>query len=193
MKRVGIFGGSFDPVHTGHVEAVNSFLNSGLIDEVWVLLTPIPPHKTNQKQADFSHRLKMLQLVFSDHEKVQVRDLEKDLTTPSYSLQTIRYLKKEYPENIFFLCIGEDSLESFHKWYKYNEILNESTLLVVNRPGFDHSCVDSKILENTIFVDHKPLDISSTQIRDGVDRNYSIPDTVRRYIQDHNLYQTDEQ
>lgn len=191
MKRVGIFGGSFDPVHTGHVEAVNSFLDSGLIDEVWILLTPTPPHKTDQKQAGFSHRLKMLQLVFSDHDNVQISDLEKDLPTPSYTLQTIRHLKEEYPENLFFLCIGEDSLESFHKWYKYNEILDECTLLVVNRPGFDHSRVDSKILENTIFVDHQPLDISSTQIREGEGKNYSIPDAVRSYIQDHNLYQTD--
>jgi nicotinate-nucleotide adenylyltransferase len=191
VKRVGVFGGSFDPVHTGHVEAVNSFLNSGLIDEVWILLTPNPPHKTDQKQAGFSHRLKMLQLVFSGYDKVKISDLEKDLPTPSYTLQTIRHLKKEYPGNLFFLCIGEDSLESFHKWYKYNEILDECTLLVVNRPGFDHSRVDSKILENTIFIDHKPLDISSTQIREGERENYSIPDSVRRYMQDHNLYQTD--
>lgn len=190
MKRIGLFGGSFDPVHNGHLEAVNSFLGSGLIDEIWILLTPDPPHKTDQKKTDFDHRYHMLKLAFQESDNTKISDVEKDLPKPSYTLQTIHHLKNQYPDYTFFLCLGEDSLQSFHKWHKYDEILEECTLMVVNRPGFDHSGVDSEILKKTIFVDHKPMNISSTEIRQTPDSSalMNLPDEVQKYIQKNNLY-----
>ena len=190
MKQIGLFGGSFDPVHNGHVEAVNSFLESGLVDEVWVLLTPAPPHKPNQKKTDFKHRYNMLNLAFQESDSIKISDIEKDLPKPSYTLQTIHHLKTQYPDYTFFLCLGGDSLHSFHKWHKYDEILEECTLLVVYRPGSDHAAVDSDILEKSIFVDHKPMNISSTEIRREPDSStiMKLPEEVLNYIQKYNLY-----
>jgi len=189
VKRIGLFGGSFDPVHNGHIEAVNSFLHSRVIDEIWILLTPDPPHKTDQQKTEFEHRYNMLKLAFQESDQIKVSDVENDLPKPSYTLQTILHLKKTYPEWTFFLCIGEDSLESLHNWYKYDEIVEECTLMVVDRPGSDHSGVDSEILEKTIFVDHQPMDVSSTEIRKlSVSSIDDVPENVQTYIQKNNLY-----
>ena len=190
MKRIGLFGGSFDPVHNGHIEAVNSFLESGLIDEIWILLTPAPPHKPDQKKTDFEHRYNMLKLAFQESDNIKISDIEKDLPKPSYTLQTIHHLKTKNPDYTFFLCLGEDSLQYFHKWHKYHDILEECTLLVVDRPGSDHGDVDSYILEKSIFVDHKPMNISSTEIRRGPNSAtiMKLPDDVLNYIQKNNLY-----
>jgi nicotinate-nucleotide adenylyltransferase len=190
VKRIGLFGGSFDPVHNGHIEAVNSFLESGLIDEIWILLTPAPPHKPDQKKTDFEHRYNMLKLAFQESDNIKISNLEKDLPKPSYTLQTILHLKTQHPDKTFFLCLGEDSLQSFHKWHKYDEILEECTLLVVDRPGSDHGDVDSDILEKSIFVDHKSMNISSTEIRRASNSStrMKLPDEVLSYIQKNNLY-----
>jgi len=190
VKRIGLFGGSFDPVHNGHIEAVNSFLESGLIDEIWILLTPAPPHKPDQKKTDFEHRYNMLRLAFQESENIKISEIEKDLPKPSYTLQTIQHLKTKNPDHTFFLCLGEDSLQYFHKWHKYHDILEECTLLVVDRPGSDHGDVDSYILEKSIFVDHKPMNISSTEIRRGPNSAtiMKLPDDVLNYIQKNNLY-----
>ncbi|MDR9366407.1 MAG: nicotinate (nicotinamide) nucleotide adenylyltransferase [Balneolaceae bacterium] len=188
-KRVGIFGGSFDPVHKGHFKITRSFLNSGLIRELLILLTPSPPHKQATDQTDFSHRYEMLKLAFQTEDQVRVSDLEKDLPQPSYTLQTIEYLQNRYPDSIFYLCLGEDSLRDFHKWHKYKKILERVTLLVARRPEVDTSSVDPEILEKVIFIDHEPVSVSSTEIRQANGHEMDdLPPTVADYIKKHNLY-----
>lgn len=189
-KRVGIFGGSFDPVHCGHVRIANSFLKSGLIGELLVLLSPYPPHKQDQNQTEFSHRLAMLRLAFEDMENVTISDLEHKLPKPSYTLQTIDHLQSSNPDTLFYLCLGQDSLKDFHKWHKYNEILEKVELLVAERPDVDHSEVDTRILEHTIFVDHKLYQVSSTKIRHSSgEKEADLPNSVAHYIKENNLYQ----
>ncbi|MGF1670892.1 MAG: nicotinate (nicotinamide) nucleotide adenylyltransferase [Balneolaceae bacterium] len=189
--RVGIFGGSFDPVHNGHIAVIHSLLKSNLFDFVRVLLTPHPPHKRDIKQASYEHRFAMLELAVSDIQNVMVSKLETRLPQPSYSLQTIDYLQRTEPENLFFLCLGEDSIVSFRNWYKYEEILKKTTLVIAERPGFDKKMVDAEILEKSIFVEHNPVDISSTGIRNRnrSDFQNEVPPNVAEYIQQHNLYE----
>lgn len=187
-KRVGVFGGSFDPVHQGHLHIVHSFLDSGLIDEILITLTPDPPHKKDRTQAPYNHRLKMLQLAFSDIHQVRISDLEQSLPKPSYTLQTIRYLKSTHPENIYFLCMGEDSLVNFHEWYRYKELLDEVTLLAARRPGYSAHSAAEEILEKTIFVNNRQVDISSTEIRSETVKRLNLPVEVEEYIRKQNLY-----
>lgn len=190
-NRVGIFGGSFNPVHSGHIKVAESFLNSNIIDQLLLLLTPNPPHKNSENQLPFTHRFEMLKLAFQNYDRVSVSDLERELPSPSYTLQTIRHLQKEYPETSFFLCIGEDSLQEFHMWYKYDEILKLVPLIVAERPGYDSSVIQDQILERAIFVEHKPVDVSSTEIRNtdgGGKPDENIPSQVLEYINKHNLY-----
>lgn len=189
-RRVGIFGGTFDPVHSGHIEAVHSFLSSGLIDEVWVMLTPDPPHKRHKDHhTPYNHRLEMLKLAFKGMGNARICTLEKELPQPSYTLQTLRHLRETYPDIRFFLCLGEDSVSSFHTWHRYGNILENFSILAVKRPGSDAENAKAEVLERTIFLEHKPVDISSTAIRqDESDMEQMVPDNVAMYIEEHQLY-----
>lgn len=189
--RIGIFGGAFDPVHLGHVRVAESFLGSNLIDRLLILPTPVPPHKEAENQSAFEHRFEMLKLAFESYNRVIISDLEAHLPKPSYTLQTIEHLQGENPENTYFLCIGEDNLESFHKWWKYQDILKKVTIIVARRPEAQSSVQKPEILERAIFVEHNEMEISSTEIREGVRENNLIkyvPVPVADYIRSHNLY-----
>jgi nicotinate-nucleotide adenylyltransferase len=176
--RVGLFGGTFDPVHNGHISIAESFINTEMIDELWVLLTPYPPHKQENNPATYKIRLEMLESAFKDTSGIKVSTIENELTKPSYSVQTIRHLKKKYPDTTFFYCMGEDSLNKFHTWKYYEEILEECRLLVAQRPGASHQEVEKAILGRTHFVTHTPLDISSSEIRELVSEGRTITDIV---------------
>lgn len=155
------------------------------------MLTPNPPHKETQGKANYSERIEMLKLAFQDMPNVRISDLEQSLPNPSYTLQTLQHLTKSYPDNIFFLCLGEDSIANFDAWYCYDKILEYCNLIAVKRPGFDASGADSSVLEKTIFIDHKPLDISSTKIRNSDNKqDVSVPAEVAEYIKKNNLYLT---
>ena len=187
----GILGGTFDPVHTGHVQIAESFLNSGVIDRLLVLPAPSPPHKQNQERRSFQDRLNMLQIAFQDIERVEVSDIEQQLPEPSYTISTINYLQNSFPDQNWYLCFGGDTLATFHKWYRYQEILKHVTLLVAERPGYDSSSIKPEILEKTIIVDHEPVDVSSTDIRDSVridGKNLHVPSGVWEYIREKGLY-----
>lgn len=189
--RIGIFGGAFDPVHCGHIRVAESFLASNLLDRLLILPTPVSPHKETENQSSFEHRVEMLNLAFKNCEKVIISDLEAHLPKPSYTLQTIEHLQDENPENTYFLCVGEDNLESFHKWWKYEDILEKVTLIVARRPEARSSEQKSEILEQAIFVDHDEIEISSTEIRDGVrtdNLSKYVPVPVADYIWSNNLY-----
>ena len=190
MQRVGILGGSFDPVHKGHLRIAKSFLKSGLIEKLLVIPAPAPPHKDDIR-VGFKHRYEMLKLAFQDWSGVEVSDLEEKLPAPSYSIQTIEYLQLEHPNTLFYLCLGEDSLIHFHTWFRYKDIVERVTLLVAERPHFDSSIIDKELLEKTIFVDHKPINLSSTEIRKSTDNQNgtkSIPESVLEYMHIHKLY-----
>lgn len=187
-KRIGVFGGSFDPVHNGHIHIVKSFLQSGVIDELLITLTPDPPHKDRTTQAPYRHRYRMLELAFAGLDHVRISDLEQSLPAPSYSLQTIQSLKASDPACQYFLCMGEDSLESFHTWHRYREILAEVSLLVAARPGSSADSVAKEILEKTIFVSNIEIDISSSTVRGGDADEHALPEPVAEYIRTHNLY-----
>lgn len=190
--RIGLFGGTFNPVHKGHTAIVEAFLNSDVIDKLWILLTPFPPHKTDKTFAPYKQRLEMLKVAFAGLNNVTISNVEQDLPQPNYTLQTIRHLKARYPENQFFYCMGSDSLTEFNKWMNYDSILEECELLVAKRPHFDISAVEEGILQRTHIVKHIPLDFSSTQIRQNIASGKSIgtlvPEKVREIIEKENLY-----
>ncbi|WP_103663869.1 nicotinate (nicotinamide) nucleotide adenylyltransferase [Gracilimonas amylolytica] len=191
--RIGLFGGTFDPVHNGHISIVRSFLKSGYIDKLWILLTPVPPHKLNKEHVSYDHRKEMLRLAFQDVEHVSISTIEQTLPKPSYMVQTVTHLAQKYPEDEFSLCIGEDSMAQFHTWKDYRKLLEHCQLLVAERPDTDHSEVGSEIMEKVQFIPHDPVEASSTEIREllnsGNDPQLLLPDRVYSYIKEHKLYQ----
>ena len=191
-KKIGLFGGTFDPVHTGHEELVKSFLLSGKLDELWILLTPFPPHKQHKNQASYSHRLNMLNYAFEDFENIKILTIENELPKPSYTYQSIQFLLTLHPDIQFYYCLGGDSLMNFHTWKNHGIILQYADLLVAEREGTINSNVDNKILKRSIFVDYTPINISSTGIKSLIYRNKSIKGLVHpkvsNYINHENLY-----
>ena len=189
-NSIGLMGGSFNPVHNGHTAIANSFLQSDIIDELWVLLTPESPHKEDEKSAQYFHRFEMLKMAFQDTKNVFVSDFEKQLPTPSYTIRTISEIKQKYSDKTFFLCLGEDSLAGFKTWHKWDEILDSVSLLIASRP--DLQPTDKALIEKAHFVDHDEIDISSTEVREKIARKVDveglIPDSVLAYINEHNLY-----
>jgi len=191
-KRVGVLGGTFDPVHKGHLAISRSFLDSGLIDELWVIPAAIPPHKKGDEVTAYADRKAMLELVFGQWDKVRICTIEEQLPKPSYTLQTIKALKEAYPDHEFYLCLGSDSLVHFDQWYHYKEILKECSLLVAKRPGFDDHQIEPEILEKTKFIDHNPVQVSSTELKEKmVGSNLpeeDLPEAVVQYIREKKLY-----
>lgn len=191
-KGIGLLGGSFDPVHNGHCSIVSSFLKSGFISEIWILLTPDPPHKTEIPITDYQIRIDMLQSAFRGMNRVLIKDIEKRLPRPSYTIRTLKYLKEKYPGQKFYLCIGGDSLKQFKSWHKWDEILGYCELLVAQRPSAEKVFPDDSIAAKTHYVVHHPMEVSSTEIRERVSKGKSIsefvPSAVEKLIKKYNLY-----
>ncbi len=192
QKRIGLYGGTFDPVHTGHISLVHSFLESGFIDEIWVILTPFPPHKQDQNPTNYSHRFNMLHYAFELIEKVDILTIESELPKPSYTYRTIEYLKSEFPSHTFYYCLGGDSLVNFHTWKHPELILKHTELLVAGRRGEKYEDIDKSILEKSHFVEHELIDVSSTEIKSRISGNKSleglVDQKVESYIRTHQLY-----
>ena len=191
-EHIGLFGGTFDPVHIGHLSLAESFLNNEVLDELWIIPSPNPPHKTEKQITAYEHRYRMLELAFADQERVNISDVEQRLPQPTYTVQTIQYLKQKYPQVQWYLCIGEDSLADFESWYKPDKIAEQCKLLVAERPGTKDQ-IDNRFVKVARYIEHKPVDVSSSDLRkklaaNGKPSDMLIPQPVMEYIEENNLY-----
>ena len=191
-KGIGLLGGSFDPVHNGHIAICRSYLNSKYIEKLYVILTPDPPHKEDRELTEFSHRFKMLNLALNGIENLEVSGVEMDLPTPSYTVNTVKYFRKEFPDNDLYLCIGEDSYAQFTDWYHWQEIIEHCTLLVARRPKAGEEDLPEKLLRRARFIEHDEIGISSSDIRkrikNGEEVEEFLPESVLGYIRKKQLY-----
>ena len=190
--RIGIYGGSFNPIHKGHTELAASIVQQGLVDELWLLVSPLNPLKQGETSdiAEYEHRLSMARLATEDIEGVKVSDFEKNLPLPSYTITTLGELRKAYPEHEFVLVIGADNWERFPRWYHAQEIIDTYSILIYRRPGCE---MDETLLPRSVQVVDTPLyDISSTEIRESVKKGRMplkwVDRKVATYISVHHLY-----
>ena len=190
--RIGIYGGSFNPIHKGHTELAASIVQQGLVDELWLLVSPLNPLKQGETSdiAEYEHRLSMARLATEDIEGVKVSDFEKNLPLPSYTITTLGELHKAYPEHEFVLIIGADNWERFPRWYHAQEIIDTYSILIYRRPGCE---MDETLLPLSVQVVDTPLyDISSTEIRESVKKGRMplkwVDRKVATYIRVHHLY-----
>jgi nicotinate-nucleotide adenylyltransferase len=189
--HIGLLGGSFNPVHKGHVAIVESFLSSPLIDKLWIIPSFSPPHKESDDLAPFDLRFEMLRSVFADNKRITVTDVEKNLAVPGYTLQTLSYLQEIYTDANFIWCMGSDSLTSFHTWFKYKEIIANWKLLIAERPNESHEAVSQDILDACSFVEHQPVEYASSSIREEIKKSGgsdAIPESALEIIKHHKLY-----
>lgn len=190
-RRIGIFGGSFNPVHNGHIHICNAFLKSNLIDELWVIPVYDPPHKPSELLVPYVNRLEMTRLAFEKMSNVNVSEVESELSRPNYTLKTIEYFQSKYPDSKFYLCIGGDSLTYFHTWFKYKQLIELVNLIVVNRDNSSFSGVESIILQRTHFIQCDITPESSIDIRAEIaekGNTTQVPPAVMDYIRKFKLY-----
>lgn len=169
MIRTGIYGGSFNPIHTGHLTLGKLLREQGLVDELWFLVSPLNPFKqTTNDLLDDQARLQLVQLAVRNEPQLQVSDFEMHLPRPSYMVHTLEKLREAYPDREFVLVIGADNWLRFDQWYESEEILNHHLILVYPRPGYE---IDPSTLPDGVtLVDTPLIDISSTQIRNSIAR-----------------------
>ena len=190
--RIGIYGGSFNPIHRGHTELAASIVRQGLVDELWLLVSPLNPLKQDATSdiAEYEHRLNMALLATEGIEGVKVSDFERHLPIPSYTITTLGELRNAYPEHEFVLVIGADNWERFPRWYHAGEIIRSYPILIYRRPG---CAMDETTLPPSVQMADTPLyDISSTEIRnaisEGRDMSRWLDEKVLTYIGEHGLY-----
>ena len=180
-KKTGIFGGSFNPIHVGHIALARQLLKCAGLHEVWFVVSPQNPWKSEQELLDDERRLDMVRIALREEENLLASDYEFHLQRPSYTLNTLRHLSEDYPDREFVLLIGGDNWAQFDKWYGYQEILSNYSIVVYPRRG-EH--VEEKELpENVSVVDTPLLDISSTEIRNRILQGQSIHDLVPKSIE----------
>lgn len=195
--RLGVLGGSFDPIHIGHLiigEAVREVLD---LDLLLFVPTAIQPLKQERPASAPEHRVAMVELAINGNPKFSLSRVDVDRPGPSYTVDTLRLLRQEYPQAAFWFILGADALHSFPRWRDHKGILAQARLAVVRRPSV---AIDMAALNQTLpqlqaavdWVDAPLIDISSTDIRrraaDGLSLRYRVPDPVFDYIDANKLY-----
>lgn len=190
-KNIGLFFGTFNPVHVGHMVIASYMAEFANLDEVWMVVSPHNPFKEKASLLDDYQRLYMVNLAIDNHPKLRASDIEFKLSRPSYTIHTLTHLKEKFPDYHFSLIMGSDNLQNIHKWKNYERILEISTLVVYPRPGFDGG--DLKNHVSVKWVDAPLMQISSTFIRKALkekkELNYIIPEKVLNYIKEMHFYE----
>jgi len=206
---IGIFGGSFDPIHKGHIESLKSVTEKLNLSKVLVIPNKVSPLK-NLSVASSMEKIKMLEIAFKDSKEIEIEDYELEKKGQSFMIETLQYLDKKLgKKKHFLLIIGEDSFQSFHLWKNYRHIIKMTSILVMNRPGLDYDLTSKAIelhqdyIENTYgdnnfkkgkiyFIKIKPNPASSTHIRENIDNQSvlaeGLDDDVLKYLQEQKIY-----
>ena len=198
--RIGIFGGTFDPIHMGHLILAEQCRDQAKLDQVWFMPSAHPPHKADQVVTRFEQRCEMTELAIAGHSAFRVERIEKELPPPSYTAETLGELHRRHPADEFLLLMGSDQLPDLPGWYQPKRVVEQAGLVVVARPGVPLWTAD--ILANALGLDvsamqlgtvNCPLiEISSRELRRSIagrkSIRYLVPRAVEEYIRDRKLY-----
>jgi nicotinate-nucleotide adenylyltransferase len=188
--KIGLFFGSFNPIHIGHMVLANYFIEYTDLDKIWFVVSPQNPFKKKDTLLDAKQRLYMVNLAIESDNRFKASDIEFKLTQPSYTVNTLVHLKEKYPKHEFALIMGADNLETFHKWKNYEEILKHHDIYVYPRP---ESTGGDLANHPKVKMTQAPLiEISSTFIRNAIkdkkDVRYFLPPPVWIYLTEMNFY-----
>ncbi|MGA1977231.1 MAG: nicotinate (nicotinamide) nucleotide adenylyltransferase [Bacteroidales bacterium] len=196
MSKIGLYFGSFNPVHIGHLAIAGYMTEFTGIDQVWFVVSPQNPLKRKESLLEDYQRLYMVQLATWDNDHLKASDMEFKLPSPSYTIDTIAYMEEKFPQHTFCLVMGEDNLYTLHKWKNASELVRKCPLYIYPRPDSarpDSSYLGKILSEAEIHHVKAPLmDISGTFIRNGIKKgknmSYFVPAPVWKYIQEMNFY-----
>lgn len=188
--KIGLFFGSFNPIHTGHLILANCMAETTDLDKVWFVVSPQNPFKPSKSLLHEFDRYDMVRAAIHDNYKLEVSDIEFHLPRPSYTIHTLVHLQEKHPDKTFKVIIGEDNLENFRNWKNYERILEDYGLYVYPRPNVQPS--DLRQHPNVQIVDAPLLDISATFIRNCIRKDqsirYLVPDAVEEMIRAKAFY-----
>lgn len=196
MKKVGFFGGSFDPIHLGHLSLAVDFVETRAVEEVWFSPALVSPFKQGETPLSFEHRYAMCCLATENHPRLKVIDVEKDLPPPSYTYLTLKYLQKKHPECHFSFFLGQDALVGLPKWHQALALVQEFPLLIGVRPPFNKETIHlptefEKAIERALHPT-RSVEVSSTELRKRLKNRafceHLMPKKVLDYIDLNSLY-----
>lgn len=199
-KRVGILGGTFDPIHYAHLILAEQAMEQFELDSVLIMPSAVPPHKDNQEVTSAFHRSRMVQLAIEDNSHLKYSSFELERQGPTYTSDTLMLLAKEHPECEYFFILGADSLFYLDKWHKPEQILSNAVILAAVRGDAEKKDLEKqiKILKKRYpvcqieILDTPHIEISSTMIRENVSQGktikYYVPKDVEKYIYQQKLY-----
>ncbi|MCC6601521.1 MAG: nicotinate-nucleotide adenylyltransferase [Crocinitomicaceae bacterium] len=193
MKRIGLYFGSFNPVHTGHLIVAEYFATQRSFEEVWIIVSPHNPLKLPTELAPANQRLEMVKRALEGNPHIKVSSVEFELPQPSFTIDTLRFLKEKFPYNSFTLLLGEDSLAGLKRWKEYEAILRGWPMEIFPRQYKGSPIADDLLNAGNILLVNAPrIEISSTYIRqlirDGKSTRYLLPESVVSFIEKHRLY-----
>ena len=187
----GLYFGSFNPIHIGHLAIASFMVEFSELEQLWFVVSPQNPLKEKQSLLQDYHRLEMVRLAIGDDERFRASDIEFRLPTPSYTIDTLAYLEEKYPAREFQLVMGSDGLHTFHKWKHAELIVKKYHRLIYPRPGMDKHINTG--LSNATLVDAPMMDISSSFIRKaikaGKDVKHLVPDRAYTYMREMHFYE----
>jgi len=190
--KIGLYFGTFNPIHIGHLIIANHIAEHSDLDQIWMVVTPHNPFKKKDTLLDDYHRLQMVHLATEDFPKIKPSDIEFKLTQPNYTVNTLAHLQEKFPKNEFSLIMGEDNLKSFHKWKNYEVILQNHDVYVYPRISKEVENLELKNHPKVHFVDAPIVEISSTFIRESIKNNKTVKpllsSKVWEYIDHNNFY-----
>jgi len=190
--KIGLYFGTFNPIHVGHLTIANHLAEHSDLDEIWFVVTPLSPFKKKSSLLDNHQRLEMVYRATKDYTKLRPSDIEFGLKQPNYTIDTLTYLFEKFPEHEFALIMGEDNLKSFHKWKNYELILENHNIYIY--PRLSEGKVDSQFNNHpkVIKVNAPIMQLSSTFIRKGIKEGKNIkpmlPEHVWHYLDEMSFY-----
>ena len=187
--KIGLFFGSFNPIHNGHLIIANHILNESDIDKIWFVVSPQNPFKQANTLLNNYDRLHMVGKAIESDQRMKASDIEFNLPKPSYTVTTLAYLKEKYPDHEFVIIIGSDSFQNLSKWKNSDVIIKNYQLIIYRRPGFE---IINNIDANVLIMDAPLLEISATYIRELVRRKksikYLVPEAIEQEVQNNKFY-----
>lgn len=191
-KKVGLYFGTFNPIHVGHLIIANHMVENSDLDEIWMVVTPHNPFKKKSSLLDNYHRLEMVYLATKEYDKIKPSDIEFNLPQPNYTINTLTHVSDKYPTHSFSIIMGEDNLKSFHKWKNYEAILDDYSVYVY--PRISEGIIENKFDNHTKInrVQAPIVQVSSTMIRNAIKLDKSarplLSNEVWKYIDEMNFY-----
>jgi len=191
--KIGLYFGTYNPIHIGHLAIANYMVEFSDINQLWFVVSPQNPHKEKKNLLDDYQRLEMVHRAVEGDDRLRASNIEFNLPKPSYTVDTLAYLKEQHPNFDFVILMGSDNLESLHKWKNYETILQNYEIIVYPRPGFDRSKIENHI-NITIAEDAPLMEISASfirkAIRDGKDVRHFVPAGTWKYLEEMNFYKS---